>query len=70
VFGGYGFSEEYPAARYYRDARVLNLYEGTSQIHRLIIAQDELGIRAANGPGSPSTPIGRLSPRESVYHKA
>ncbi|HEY9687680.1 MAG TPA: acyl-CoA dehydrogenase family protein [Coleofasciculaceae cyanobacterium] len=63
IFGGYGFSEEYPAARYYRDARVLNLYEGTSQIHRIIISQDELGIRPANGPGSPMTPIDRLSPR-------
>lgn len=66
VYGGYGFSEEYPAARYYRDARVLNLYEGTSQIHRMIIAQDQLGIRPANGPGSPSTPIDRLSPPELV----
>jgi len=62
IFGGYGFSEEYPAARYYRDARVLTLYEGTSQIQSIIIGQDELGIRAANGPGSPSTPIERLSP--------
>ncbi|MEB3287176.1 MAG: acyl-CoA dehydrogenase family protein [Vampirovibrionales bacterium] len=61
VFGGYGFSEEYPAARYYRDCRVLNLYEGTSQIHRLILAQDALGIRAANGVGSPATPVDRLS---------
>ncbi len=61
VFGGYGFSEEYPAARYYRDARVLNLYEGTSQIHRIILAQDALGIRPANGPGSPSDRIDRLS---------
>jgi alkylation response protein AidB-like acyl-CoA dehydrogenase len=63
IFGGYGFSEEYPAARYYRDGRVLNLYEGTSQIHRLILAQDELGIRPANGAGSPVTPIERLSER-------
>lgn len=63
IFGGYGFSEEYPAARYYRDGRVLNLYEGTSQIHRIMLAQDELGIRPANGPGSPSTPIDRLSAR-------
>jgi glutaryl-CoA dehydrogenase (non-decarboxylating) len=61
VFGGYGFSEEYPAARYYRDARVLNLYEGTSQIHRLILGQDALGIRPANGPGSPVNPIERYS---------
>jgi alkylation response protein AidB-like acyl-CoA dehydrogenase len=61
IFGGYGFSEEYPAARYYRDARVLTLYEGTSQVHNLIISQDELGIRAANGPGSPNNPVDRLS---------
>ena len=62
IFGGYGFSEEYPAARYYRDCRVLNLYEGTSQIHRIIQAQDALGIRPANGPGTFMTPIERLSP--------
>jgi butyryl-CoA dehydrogenase len=60
IFGGYGFSEEYPAARYFRDARVLTLYEGTSQIQRIIIAQDELGIRPANGPGSPTTTFERL----------
>lgn len=63
IFGGYGFSEEYPAARFYRDGRVLNLYEGTSQIHRIILAQDELGLRPANGEGSPTTPIDRLSER-------
>lgn len=69
IFGGYGFSEEYPAARYYRDARVLTLYEGTSQIHRIILGQDELGIRPANGPGSPMTTFDRLSglyPKEPV----
>lgn len=68
VFGGYGFSEEYPAARYYRDSRVLNLYEGTSQIHRIILAQDALGIRPANGPGSPMDRIDRLSERTPVAH--
>lgn len=61
IFGGYGFSEEYPAARYFRDGRVLSLYEGTSQIHRTIIAQDELGIRSANGKGAPGTTFDRLS---------
>jgi len=64
IFGGYGFSEEYPAARFYRDARVLNLYEGTQQIHQLIIGRDALGIRPANGPDSPSSPIDRLSARK------
>lgn len=60
IFGGYGFSEEYPAARYFRDARVLTLYEGTSQIHRIILGQDELGIRNANGKDAPTTPFDRL----------
>jgi len=46
VFGGYGFSSEYPVERYLRDARVTTLYEGTSQIQKLLIAGDALGIRA------------------------
>ncbi len=46
VFGGYGFSEEYPVERIYRDARINTLYEGTSQIQQLIIANMELGIPA------------------------
>lgn len=60
IFGGYGFSEEYPAARYYRDARVLTLYEGTSQIQRMIVGQDALGIRPANGKDAPTTTFDRL----------
>ncbi len=49
IFGGYGYSDEYPVERYFRDAKVLNIYEGTREIQRLIIAQDALGIRNANG---------------------
>jgi alkylation response protein AidB-like acyl-CoA dehydrogenase len=49
IFGGYGYSDEYPVERYFRDAKVLNIYEGTREIQRLIIAQDALGIRPANG---------------------
>lgn len=49
IFGGYGYSDEYPVERYFRDAKVLNIYEGTREIQRLIIAQDALGIRKANG---------------------
>jgi alkylation response protein AidB-like acyl-CoA dehydrogenase len=43
TLGGYGYAEEYPAARLYRDARVTQLYEGTSEIQRLVIARDLLG---------------------------
>ena len=43
VFGGYGFVNEYPVARFYRDAKVLEIGEGTSEIQRMVIAR-ELGL--------------------------
>jgi alkylation response protein AidB-like acyl-CoA dehydrogenase len=46
IFGGYGFSAEYPVERIYRDARINTLYEGTSQIQQLIIGNFELGVSA------------------------
>jgi short/branched chain acyl-CoA dehydrogenase len=39
VFGGYGFMEEYPVARFYRDAKVLEIGEGTSEVQRLVLAR-------------------------------
>jgi len=39
VFGGYGFIEEYPVARFYRDAKILEVGEGTSEIQRLVLAR-------------------------------
>ncbi len=39
VFGGYGFMEEYPVARFYRDAKILEIGEGTSQVQRMLIAR-------------------------------
>lgn len=42
VFGGYGYMKEFPVERYYRDARVTTLYEGTSEIQRMVIARDLL----------------------------
>jgi len=48
VFGGYGFIDEYPVGKYLRDARVLTLYEGTSQIQKLLIGRDLTGVDAMN----------------------
>ena len=46
VHGGYGYIDEYPVERYMRDARVTTLYEGTSQIQKLIIGRHTTGINA------------------------
>ena len=43
IFGGYGYMNEYPVARFYRDAKVLEIGEGTSEVQRMIIAR-ELGL--------------------------
>jgi short-chain 2-methylacyl-CoA dehydrogenase len=45
IFGGYGYMNEYPVARFYRDAKVLEIGEGTSEVQRMIIAR-ELGLPA------------------------
>ncbi|WP_066938820.1 acyl-CoA dehydrogenase family protein [Microtetraspora fusca] len=46
IFGGYGFMNEYPVGRFYRDAKILEIGEGTSEVQRMLIAR-ELGV-----PGS------------------
>jgi alkylation response protein AidB-like acyl-CoA dehydrogenase len=45
IFGGYGYSREYPVERYYRDARVTTIYEGTSEIQRIVISKNLLAGR-------------------------
>jgi butyryl-CoA dehydrogenase len=46
VHGGSGYVDDHPVERYLRDARVTTLYEGTSQIHKLIIARAVTGVNA------------------------
>jgi len=43
VFGGYGYTREYPVERFMRDAKVMQIYEGTNQIQRVVIARELLG---------------------------
>jgi alkylation response protein AidB-like acyl-CoA dehydrogenase len=52
VLGGYGYTKEFPVERYYRDAKVTEIYEGTSEIQRLVIARELLGQRAAAARGA------------------
>ena len=46
IFGGYGFMNEFPVARFYRDAKVLEIGEGTSEVQRMVIAR-QLGVEGA-----------------------
>ena len=39
VFGGYGYTKDYPVERYFRDAKVTEIYEGTSEIQRIVISR-------------------------------
>ncbi|HUT70852.1 MAG TPA: glutaryl-CoA dehydrogenase Acd [Desulfatiglandales bacterium] len=48
ILGAYGYSTEYPVARYYRDTPPYGMVEGSTNICKFIIAQDQLGIRKAN----------------------
>jgi len=42
IHGGYGYTKDYPIERLYRDARITSIYEGTSEIQRLVIARSLL----------------------------
>jgi alkylation response protein AidB-like acyl-CoA dehydrogenase len=52
VLGGYGYTKEFPVERYYRDAKITEIYEGTSEIQRLVIARETLGLRAPTKVGA------------------
>ena len=52
VYGGYGFIKEYPVEKLMRDAKIMQLYEGTSQIQRLVIARETLLPRRVEAPAA------------------
>ena len=47
IFGGYGYVTDYPVERYFRDAKVTEIYEGTSEIQRIVIARETIAAAAA-----------------------
>jgi alkylation response protein AidB-like acyl-CoA dehydrogenase len=47
ILGGYGYTREFPVERYYRDAKITEIYEGTSEIQRIVIARSILQLQAA-----------------------
>ena len=53
VYGGYGFIKDYPVEKLMRDAKIMQLYEGTSQIQRLVIARETLLPRRIEEPAPP-----------------
>ncbi len=55
VYGGYGFIKEYPVEKLMRDAKIMQLYEGTSQIQRLVIAREVLMPRHVDEPQPETT---------------
>jgi acyl-CoA dehydrogenase len=56
VYGGYGFIKDYPVEKLMRDAKIMQLYEGTSQIQRLVIAREVLMGRDISEPQPAQTP--------------
>ena len=63
IFGGYGYISDYPVERLFRDAKVTEIYEGTSEIQRIVIARELYSHRNVRGsqPVQPSSDLHYLS---------
>ena len=62
ILGGYGYTTEFPAERYYRDAKITEIYEGTSEVQRIVIARELLGrLDERTSTGRPKRNGGRGS---------
>jgi len=68
VFGSYGYSSEVGIERYFRNARAPIIYEGTTQIHKLMQAEHALGYRSLNGRGGEVSPLCAWAPALAPVH--
>src|SRR6476619_5430630 len=68
VFGSYGYSHEIGIERYFRNARAPIIYEGTTQIHKLMQAEHALGYRQLNGKNGEVSPMCSWAPALSPVH--
>ncbi len=66
VFGGYGYMKEYPVEKLMRDAKLFQIYEGTSQIQRLVIAKEIFLPAATEFPRKQRNPLARIPPRAKI----
>ena len=69
VFGSYGYAAETGIERYFRNARAPIIYEGTTQIHKLLQAEHALGYRALNGKGGDVSPLWSWAPALAAVHR-
>src|ERR687897_787373 len=70
VHGAYGYSAEYGIERYFRNARAPIIYEGTTQIHKMMQAEHALGFRKLNGRDGDVSPLASWAPALSGVHRA
>jgi len=68
VHGSYGYSAEYGIERYFRNARAPIIYEGTTQIHKMMQAEHALGYRRLNGRDGAASPLCSWAPALSPVH--
>jgi glutaryl-CoA dehydrogenase (non-decarboxylating) len=68
VHGAYGYSAEYGIERYFRNARAPIIYEGTTQIHKMMQAEHALGFRSLNGRGGDVSPLCSWAPALAPVH--
>jgi glutaryl-CoA dehydrogenase (non-decarboxylating) len=68
IHGSYGYSAEYGIERYFRNARAPIIYEGTTQIHKLMQAEHALGYRRLNGRNGEASPLCAWAPALSPVH--